>query len=284
MNQSSTGRRRLPIKTAAFGLECHGRCAIGVQRNLQIALDLGLKLRRLHPTELQSYPHIQLHVDIIRAGILIVLVVGSLVASQRHQLLPLEHGVQGASVLVRLVEGIQFHGLKPLALVECIGLDPIVVNPDPLVGVPDGHVEGQVVVEGVVGVGQVELSQLGVVCVELDLVGAEDQPQDQDDYAQDDDDGAEDLEDATEDAIAEAAAATAEGVATAAAAASGAVVVLWWWNGWAIIGSVQVWLRHALADSDYSERQREGEREREKETKLYWKDVKSDKKVGGVYG
>lgn len=217
---------QLPIKSAAFGLECTGCFAIGVQRNLQIALDLGLDLWRFHPTELQSYAHVQLHIDIIRAGIIVVVVAGNPVASQRHHLLPLEHGLQGAGVLVRLIEGIQFHGLKPLALVERTGLDPVVVNPDPLVGVPDGHVEGQVVVEGVVVGGQVELSQVGAVGVELDLVGAEDQPQDQDDDAQDDGDGEEDLEDAAEDAVAEAAAATAEGVAAAAAAASGAVVVL----------------------------------------------------------
>lgn len=68
-------------------------------------------------------------------------------------MLALEHGVQRASVLMTLIKGIQLHGRKPLALVKSPGLDCIVVNPNSLVGVSDGHVEGQVVVEGVVGGG-----------------------------------------------------------------------------------------------------------------------------------
>lgn len=94
-------------------------------------------------------------------------------------------------------------GGKSLALIESIGLDGIIVNPNPPVGVSDGHVESQIVVEGVVVVvgGEVKLSQGGVVGINLDLVGAEDEKQDEDDDPNSDENGAEDLEDATPDAV-----------------------------------------------------------------------------------
>jgi len=124
---------------------------------------------------------------------------------------------------------------EPLILVEPGHFNPVVVDPDLLVGVADGDVEGKIVIQHVfVVVGEVELGESDVGDVEVDFVdGTEDEPE----YAAgeygDDDDGGQDFE---EEGY-EAAAAAATG-----AAAAGTVVVLLGWDGWAVVGAVEVGL------------------------------------------
>lgn len=91
----------------------------------------------------------------------------------------MEDGAENGRVLVSLVEGSESLGIETLILVVGVGLDAVVVNADPLIGVPDGDVKRQVVVEGVVVGGVVELGERGVRHVELDLVGAEEEPEDE---------------------------------------------------------------------------------------------------------
>lgn len=52
----------------------------------------------------------------------------------------------------------------------------VVVDADALVGVADDHIEGEVVVEGVVGGREVELKEGSSVDVEFDLGGAKEEP------------------------------------------------------------------------------------------------------------
>jgi len=132
-------------------------------------------------------------------------------------LLALEHGVQHVRFLAPLVERRQGNRAEPLILVKGPGLDAVVVNTDLLVRVPDGEVEGEVVVEGVV-VGEVELREGGIRDVELDTVRADDEPKDEERQSHDDDGGHDELEDKAEDAAAAAAEASA---ATAARAMVG---------------------------------------------------------------
>lgn len=105
---------------------------------------------------------------------------------------------------------------EPLVLVDGPGLDAVVVDPDLLVGVADGEVEGEVVVEGAV-IGEVELGEVGFGDVELDVVGADYEPEDEKGQAHYDDGGHNELENKAEDA----AAAAAEGVAATAMAVVG---------------------------------------------------------------
>lgn len=96
-----------------------------------------------------------------------------------------------------LIERRQRRVPEPRTVVHGPGLDVVVVDADPLVGVADGHVEREVVLEvGVVG--EVELGEVGSVDVGLDLVGAEDEPEDEDDDAENDDDGDEELDQGAE--------------------------------------------------------------------------------------
>ncbi|KAA8516802.1 hypothetical protein F0562_017088 [Nyssa sinensis] len=129
-------------------------------------------------------------------------------------------GIQRSSVLVTLIKWLQGGDGEALVFVESSGFYAIVVYADALVWVPDGHVEGEVVVEGVGGGGEIELSEGSVGDMKLHLVGAEDEPEDEDGDAYDDDDGEDDLEDEVEDTATEAA------TAAIAAIAAGAVLVL----------------------------------------------------------
>jgi len=139
-------------------------------------------------------------------------------------LLSIEDGAQDSRVLVPLVERRQFHGVKSLVLVVRIGLDGVVVYPNPLVGVSDGDVERHVVVERVVvGGGEIEARERGVGDVELEVVGAEDEPDDEHGEANDYEDREDDFENETEDAVAEAA---EKAPAAAAAATATAVAVV----------------------------------------------------------
>lgn len=149
-----------------------------------------------------------------------------------------EFRVQEVRALVSLVKWLQFLGGESLPLVVCGRLDPIVVYPDAAVGVPDGQVDGQVVLERVVAV-EVELGQRCVGGVELDFVGAQYEPADENDDPDDDEDGAEDLAHAGAEAVDEA----AEGVAAEAPAVAGAVVGLGRRRyGRAVVGSVEMGL------------------------------------------
>ena len=121
-----------------------------------------------------------------------------------------------------LIESGQLDGIKSLTFVENPSFDTVVVNADALIRVSDGHVEGEIVVEIVVG-GEIELGESSVGDVELDLVGSEGEPKDEDYDADDDDEGENDLEDAIEDT------ATAAGEWVASVTAAGAVIGFWWW-------------------------------------------------------
>lgn len=136
-------------------------------------------------------------------------------------MLSIEKGAQDTRVLVPLVERRQIHRVKSLVLVVRIGLDGVVVYPNPLVGVSDGDVERHVVVERVVG-GEIELRERGVCDVELEVVGAEDEPDDERGEANDYEDSEDDFENEAEDALAEA----AEKAPAAAAAATAAAVAV----------------------------------------------------------
>jgi len=151
-------------------------------------------------------------------------------------LLSLEHRVQNVCGFVALVKRRQWDRTKPLALVNSCGFDAVVVDAELLVGVSDGEVEGEVVVEAAVG--EVELGKRGLGDMELDPVGFDYEPEDEEGQAHEDDCGHDQLEDEAEDA----AAAAAEGPTAAAKALVGASLRR---DGWAIVGSIQaLFLRH----------------------------------------
>lgn len=135
--------------------------------------------------------------------------------------------------LVSLVEPIEEFGIKPNVLVHRTRFDVVVVDPEALVWVADGDVEGEIVVERVVS-GEVELRERGVGDVELHDVGADDEPEDEDGDADDDEGGEDEFEDEAEDA----AAAALE--ASAAASAWAVVGFFGRRDGGAVISSVQV--------------------------------------------
>lgn len=132
-----------------------------------------------------------------------------------------ERGAQYSRVLVPLVERRQIHRAKSLAFVVNVGFDGVVVYANPLVGVSDGEVERHVVLERVGGV-EIELRERRVGDVELEVVGAEDEPDDEDGEANDDEDSEDDFENEAENAIAEA----AEKAPKAAAATTAAAVAV----------------------------------------------------------
>jgi hypothetical protein len=111
---------------------------------------------------------------------------GKLIRSKQKQLLPFEHRTQNGRILVALVKRGKRLGAKPLAHIESVGFEAIVVNADPFVGVSDGDVESKIVVEHanvvvvvVVGDG-VDLGERRVGDVKLDPAGAEDEPEGED--------------------------------------------------------------------------------------------------------
>ena len=133
---------------------------------------------------------------------------------------------------------------EALALEEGPGLDAVVVDADLLVGVSDGDVEREVVAELVV-LGEVEGGEAGVVDVEPEAVGAEDEPEDEDGEADGDDDGHDDLEYAAEDAPAAAAAKVDASAAPRAVVRRAALVRRRGRDRGAVEGPVQVrFLRH----------------------------------------
>lgn len=93
-------------------------------------------------------------------------------------MLPDENRVQVTSVLMPLIKRGQRLGIQSLILVVSSGLDTVVVYADPTVGVTYCHVNRKVVLQSVVG-SEVELGELDVGDMELDLVGTEDEPKDE---------------------------------------------------------------------------------------------------------
>lgn len=135
---------------------------------------------------------------------------GKLIRSKQNQLLPFERRTQNGRILVALVKWGQGLGAKPLAHIESVGFDAIVVNADLFVGVSDGDVEIKIVVEHVVvgGGGEVELGdQRRVGDMELDPAGVEDEPEDEDREACNDGNTPDELEKEIEKAAAVASAA-----------------------------------------------------------------------------
>lgn len=106
-----------------------------------------------------------------------------------------DHG----GVLAALVEGGQVEEAEPVAGVFRPHLEVVVVEGHAPVGVADGEVEGQVVVEGG-GVVEVELDEGGGVYAGLELGGAKNEPEDEDHDAEGDDEGDEELEEVAEEA------------------------------------------------------------------------------------
>ncbi|CAH9071589.1 unnamed protein product, partial [Cuscuta epithymum] len=210
----------LPIQMAPRLLKLGGRCD-GFQWNSEMAFNFGLlPYLNLDPSpKLQPDFQSQLHINFVGPCVLLAVVAPPISGVDRNNLRARKRlDLEGGGVLVALVE--RRHvlvGGKPLTLVERRGFDRIVVDADPFVRVPDGHVDGEVVAEGVVG--EVELGEGGVVDVEFELVRAEDEPEHHRQHAQNDDGGADELADAIVDAAAEA----ADGVA---ASAAGAVAVV----------------------------------------------------------
>lgn len=151
-------------------------------------------------------------------------------------MLTFEIGGEDMGGLVAHIERRENLGIEPGILVQCSGFDAVVVDADSFVGVTNGDVESEIVVERVVGV--VELGEVGIGDVEFDLVGSEYEPEHEDGDAQDDDDGADEFEDEVEDAAEDTATATAAAVA----AADWAVVGFGWGDGGAVVGAVQLGL------------------------------------------
>ncbi|GKU92350.1 hypothetical protein SLEP1_g6088 [Rubroshorea leprosula] len=149
-------------------------------------------------------------------------------SSSGRLFLPLKRGVQVTGILVPLIERCQLLGSEPLVLIVRVGLDAVVVDANFLVGVAHGDVEGEVVVEVVVG-GEVELGKGGIRHVKLNYVGAEYEPEDEGSQTQDDDSSDYELDKEAQ----EAAAATARTMAVA-------VVGPGRWDGGAVVGPVQV--------------------------------------------
>lgn len=140
-------------------------------------------------------------------------------------MLAVERGAQYSRVLVPLVERRQIHRAKSLAFVVTVGLDGVVVYANPLVGVSDGEVERHVVLERVGGGGEIELRERRAGDVELEVVGAEDEPDDEGGEANDDEDSEDDFENEAENAIAEAAEKAPKAAAATTAAAVAVAVV-----------------------------------------------------------
>jgi hypothetical protein len=92
---------------------------------------------------------------------------------------------------------------EPLFLVISNGFDAVVVYPHPLVGVSDGDVERQFIVERVVGSsGVIELRERGLGDTKLDLNRSEYKPEDEASDAEEENGYEEEAEDELEKAIA----------------------------------------------------------------------------------
>lgn len=125
-------------------------------------------------------------------------------------------------------------GPEPNILVQRKRFDVVVVDPDPAVRVSDRNVEGEVVVERVVGV--TELGESGIGDVELEDVGAYDEPEEECEYQSDDYDCGQDFAYEAYDAVEDATAAAGEATAAAARTVVGFPVRRRNW--WAVVCAV----------------------------------------------
>lgn len=204
----------LPIKMTFCSLKI---TRIGAQGNIvESAINGGLNFLGFDEPKFQSNLQKKLQINPISPIVLLRRVIRFLPVAERDQVLALNHRAQIRRVLSGLKKRVEIDGGESLAAVERACLDYVVVNPDPLVGVANRHVEGEIVQERVVGGGEIELGEGGVVDVEFDGVWSENEPEDERDDAGEDEERAEDLEEAAADAVEETAAAAAEWVAAAA--------------------------------------------------------------------
>ena len=97
----------------------------------------------------------------------------------------------------------------------------VVVDADSFVGVADGNVEGEVVVERVVGVREAREWSIGDV--EFENIGTHDEPEEEHEYGGDDEHGHEDLADEANDAVEDTATAATQAAASSSAARRTAV-------------------------------------------------------------
>lgn len=228
----------LEIDVTPGSFEATTRSAIRSQRNLQITLNLRLKFLRLEFSQLEPNPHIKLHVNTENPSTLLFIELRNLRRFKHQQILPFENWVQQIRSLMPGIKPGQLNTLEPLTFILRSSFNLVEVNTNPLVWVSDRHVEGKVVVEGVVVGGVVELGKRGVDDMEFDEIGTEYEPEDEDDQADDDNGGGDEFEDEAQ----EPAAATAQASAATAAAAAAAVVVSCGWDGRAVVGAVQLGL------------------------------------------
>lgn len=146
-----------------------------MQRNIvERAINGGFDFLGFDEPEFESDLQIELQVNLINPIVLLFTVLRFVTVGEWQQILALKRRVKIGRVLGFLKERVEIHGGESLAGVDGAGLDGVVVDADPLVGVADGHVDGEVVEEGVVTGGEVELGEGGVFDVEVDGVGSED--------------------------------------------------------------------------------------------------------------
>lgn len=87
-----------------------------------------------------------------------------------------------------LVISFQLNRIEQGVLIVRLGFDAIKVYTNTLVGVADGHIDGKVILKDVVA-GKVELGEGGINHMELNLVGTDYEPEEEDCNPYDDNDG-----------------------------------------------------------------------------------------------
>lgn len=150
-------------------------------------------MSNLDPTHLDSNFKIEFHINTVNPITLLRIEVWNLTSPQQNQLLSIEYLAQQTRILVSLIKWCQTHRIKSLAFIISTGLDGIVIYANPLVGVSDGDVEVQIVLEIVVG-GEIELCQRGISDVEFEVVGANKEPEDDGGDANEDEDSEDQFE------------------------------------------------------------------------------------------
>ena len=227
--KSYTAATTSVIQVALCGLKLTGRrFPIGFQRNLQITVNLRLKLPGLEKQKLEPDPQINLQIDAVNSGIFVFVQFRCLIGTQEHHLLPFKLRAQKISTLMVLIERRQILRVEPNILIQRPGFDAVVVDAEPLVRVSDGDVESEIIMESIAGV--VELGEGCVGDMEFDLVGTNDEPEHNTEKGDYDEEGYKDFADTAADAVKEAAATPPNAAAAIAAAVAFGVVV--GFRGW----------------------------------------------------
>lgn len=190
---------------------------------MQITPNLGSHSVAFEEQEFEPNRHEELHVDGENSGAVILVELGRLIGGEWRHALALEEGADDGGVFGVLEERTEALGGESNILVESERFDLVVVDTDPAVGVADGDVEGEVVVERVVG--EREARERGVADVKFEDVGANDEPEEKHEYASDDEHGGEDLADEADDAVEDAPAAAAQAPAPTSTSAAGSAAV-----------------------------------------------------------